>query len=67
MIDRFLVDKMGKPEGWYLGMMEEYCNHRDLGGRPGIQTFVGGTVRRGVWDLTVYIGPETYAVERFHK
>lgn len=60
------MDKLGRQKGWYLEMMEKYCTHRDLGARPGIQTFVGGTVRRGVWDLTVYIGTEAYAVERNH-
>jgi len=63
-IDEFLVLKMGRQEGWYLDMMKRYCTHRGLDERTGIQTFIGGTVRRGVWDLTVYIGPEGYAPER---
>lgn len=45
-------------------MMERYCTHRGLGERTEIQTVLGGTVRRGVWDVTVYIGPEGYASER---
>ncbi len=64
-IDKFLVEKMGRQPGWYLNMMKEYCTHRGLGSRTGLQTFVGGTVRRGVWDLTIYIGPEAYAPERY--
>lgn len=55
---------MGSEKGWYKYMMERYCTHRGLGERTEIQTVLGGTVRRGVWDVTVYIGPEGYASER---
>lgn len=64
-IDKFLVDRMDRKAGWYRDMMEKYCSHRSLKARTGLQTFIGGAVRRGVWDLTVYIGPEAYAPERY--
>jgi hypothetical protein len=63
-IDAFLVEKICRESDWYLDMMEKYSTHRDLDGRTGIQTFIGGIVRRGVWDLTVYIGPEGFGKKR---
>ncbi|KAF9077184.1 aromatic prenyltransferase [Rhodocollybia butyracea] len=63
--DAFLAHKQLRESGWYLAMLQKYCDHRKLDSRPGLQTMVGCANRNGEWEVSMYLSAEVFAPERW--
>ncbi|KAF9078537.1 aromatic prenyltransferase [Rhodocollybia butyracea] len=63
--DAFLAKKQLRKPGWYLAMLQRYCDHRPLDGRAGLQTMVGCASRNGEWEVSIYLSSEVFAPERW--